>query len=216
MSSQSLLEAAAAGTAPGVMSFSVDQYHRMIETGILREGEPAELIDGLVLRKDRSAGEESEMIHGPQHAMVLTCLSRLLDRAVESLGAHVRNQLPVTLSKNTEPEPDLAVAAGQPDDFQDRHPGPDSVLAVIEVAESSLTFDRTTKQAIYAAANIPVYWIVNLVDHRLEVFEEPSTERQVYAQQSAFDPGETVTLPIGTTGEVSLNVADFLGRARHA
>src|SRR5439155_22723834 len=118
-----LLEEVIAGRAPAVLPFTVDQYHRMIESGILREGEPTELIDGILVRKDRSDRGGTAMAHGPRHALTLKRAERLL-RCVDPFGWHLHVQLPVTLSATQEPEPDLAVVKGRPEDYLERHPGP--------------------------------------------------------------------------------------------
>src|SRR5262245_50120911 len=98
-----VLEQVVAGRSPDVLPLTVDQYHRMIETGIIREGDPRELIDGIMVRKDRSDRGENPMAHGPRHALVLKRLERLL-RGVEGFGWHLHIQLPVTLSAVQEPE----------------------------------------------------------------------------------------------------------------
>ena len=73
-----------------------------------------------------------------------------------------------------EPEPDLCVVRGESDDYTDRHPGPGDIALIVEVAESSLSRDRGEKGENYGRAGIPVYWIVNLVDRRLEVYSNPT------------------------------------------
>ena len=84
---------------------------------------------------------------------------------------------PIRIPGHSEPEPDVAVVRGDSRDYKDRHPEPSEIPLVVEVADSSLEFDRTTKQAIYASAKIPVYWIVNLIDRCLEVYSEPKGGR---------------------------------------
>jgi Uma2 family endonuclease len=185
-----------AGRAPDIVALTVEQYHRMIEQGILPEGEPTELIDGLLVRKDRSDEGGGPMAHGPRHSLTLKRLERLL-RAVEGHGCHLHPQLPVTLAATQEPEPDLAVVRGAPEDFLAHHPGPADVLAVIEVSDSTLEYDRTTKQRLYAVAGIGVYWVVNLPEGHVEVYQQPGPATGRYAVRTDFRPGQVVRLPLG-------------------
>jgi len=194
-----LIDDVAAGRAPGLVPLSVEQFHRMIETGILREGEPVELIEGMLVRKDRGPAGGDEMVHGPHHALVVAHLQRLAAR-IEALGCHVRSQLPVTLSDVDEPEPDLAIVKGAPGDFADRHPGPADVVAVIEVADSSVAFDRTTKQRLYSVAGIAAYWIVNIPEDRIEVLEDPRPEERRYARRLDVGRGGIARLPLTPDG----------------
>src|SRR5262249_19419902 len=97
-----LLEQVVAGRAPEVLPFTVDQYHQMTASGIWREGEPTELIDGILVRKDRSDRGENPMVHGPRHSLTLKRVERLL-RPVEASGCHLHIQLPVTLAGIQEP-----------------------------------------------------------------------------------------------------------------
>ncbi len=163
-----LLEQVVAGRAPEVVPLTVEQYHRMLAEGILREGEPTELIDGILVRKDRSDRGGNPMAHGPRHALTLKRLDRLL-RPAEACGYHLHLQLPVTLAGIQEPEPDVAVVRGSPEDYQGRHPGPQDIGAHIEVSDSTLDYDRTTKQRLDATAGIGLYWIINLPESQIEV-----------------------------------------------
>lgn len=205
-----ILNDVVSGQAPDLMTFTVELYHRLTESGVLREGSPIELIEGVIVRKDRRDEEGSLMNHGPQHASTLTRLFQLLDRQTEKISYHVRSQIPVTLSSHTEPEPDLAIVAGNPKDFFDRHPGPTELLAVIEIAYSSRNYDQTTKQRIYSAANIPVYWIVNLSKNCLEVYEYPDPANGTYQSMTVVDATEIVQLTCGDGNVLSVSLADFL------
>jgi len=112
------------------------------------------------------------MTHGPKHAY---CVQRLkyLDVLVKPHGYHVRQQLPITLSDNREPEPDKTIVHGTIDEYQDRHPGPSDCLAAIAVADTSLKYDRTVKAQIYATAEIRLYGIINLPADQIEVYQAP-------------------------------------------
>lgn len=205
-----LLNEVVAGQAPELMTFSVEQYHRLTETGVLLEGSPVELIDGVIVRKDRRDQEGSLMNHGPNHAYVMSQLLQLLIPQIAADKFHVRCQLPVTLNDNTEPEPDLAIIQGTNENFIDHHPGPADLVAVMEVAYSSARFDRTTKQRIYASANIPVYWIVNLTDNRLEALSDPDPASGVYQSETVFHAGDVAELPLNTEAAVSVPLSNLL------
>ena len=203
------LEQAIAVSRPGIERLTVDQFHQMIDSGILREGEPIELIDGILVRKDNSDAGGDPMTHGPKHAL---CVQRVkeLDMQVKQHGCHFRQQLPLVLSHNREPEPDVAIVRGTIEDYQDRHPAARECLAAIEVSDSSLEYDRTVKGPIYAAAGIPVYWIVNIPGRRIEVHRSPIESEERYAHRAEFGPGDTATLEVGSGVVVSVQVDEIL------
>lgn len=142
--------------------FSVEQYHRMIESGAFTEHDQIELIEGWVTRK---------MAKGPAHEYATGRLDDFLRDHLPA-GWHVRNQAPVTLA-TSEPEPDLAVARGTREAYRARHPGAGELALVIEVADTSLEVDRI-KGPSYAVAQIPEYWIVNLRERCVEVHTDPT------------------------------------------
>jgi Uma2 family endonuclease len=144
---------------------------------------------------------------GELHSLVVTLLAEL-SPALNSLGCHVRTQNPISLPPLNEPEPDGAIVKGTPRDYAKRLPGPDDVWCVIEVADSSLAHDRTTKLRIYAQAGLPQYVIVNLVEARIEVYEQPADGR--YAQASVVKAGETLALAVGAANRVEVPAAQLL------
>ena len=158
----------------------VGEYHRMIEAGILREGERVQLIDGMLVAMTPQ---------GRAHAFVIQELNRIL---VRRLGDDFRvlSQLPLTLPGDSEPEPDLAVVRAREAASSTRHPG--SALLVIEVAGESLRFDRQTKAALYARNGIPEYWIVNLADAAIEVHRDPDPPSAAYRQTFAVHRGDAL------------------------
>jgi Uma2 family endonuclease len=184
-----------------IFPLTVGQYHGMIAAGILEEGEPIELLDGLLVRRSRGEG----MTTNPLHALVVSQLNQRLVAALQGLPCHVRIQSPLTLPPRDEPEPDLALIQGSPADYSLRHPGPAEVSCVIEVAGTSLERDRTVKQRIYAAAGIPQYLIVNLTASRVEVFEKPDSMRGRYGQriEVAGEAEIPLLLPAGRRFAVS-------------
>ncbi len=188
-----------------VVPLSVEQYHSMRETGILDEDEPVELIDGLLVYKDRGG----VMPVSPLHAFVTHRMARL-EMALEKHGCHLRSENPITLPPSHEPEPDGAVVQGHPEAYLDRHPGAGDVLSVIEVSDSSLRSDRTTKQRIYAAAGIVQFIIVNLVEGRVEVYEEPNAVERCYRIVRVLHRGDTISLNVPGEQPLDVPVADWL------
>ena len=164
----------------------VNQYHRMIETGILREGVPIELIDGLLVHKDRSARGGDPMSIGPYHNMVIKLLAEL-DADVRTFGMHLQCQSSISIPPHSEPEPDGVILKGSPRDYR-RLAEPADITCVIEVSDSSLDYDRTTKRILYAKAAIPQYVIINLIDRQLEVYTQP--ENADYAETVILHDGE--------------------------
>ncbi|MGA2068265.1 MAG: Uma2 family endonuclease [Thermoguttaceae bacterium] len=184
-----------------VWRLSVDQYHEMIRAGILTDGDPVELLDGWLVPR---------MVENPPHCIATETMRRALERVLPE-GWHVNSQEPVTLAAS-EPEPDVMVVRGTLRDYGDRHPGPQDVALVVEVADASLERDRTTKKRLYAEAAIPVYWIVNLLDDRLEVYEDPSgpAEQPDYRRRRDLGPSDQVSLAVGKEPVAALPVRELL------
>ncbi len=161
------------------------QVHAMLDAGILRDGEPLELIDGLLVMKDRASREK--------HNLLVKLLAEL-DVSLRPLGAHMQTQGPVRLSQSDEPEPDGAVVLGVPRDYLSRLPTAADVGALIEVADSSLDYDRTTKARRYALAGIAQYVIVNVPDHCVELYEAPQGE--TFTKKRIITAAETFELRV--------------------
>jgi Uma2 family endonuclease len=186
---------------PEVYRFSVEQYHRLGEAGILGSEERVELLDGIVVRKMTK--------HTPH-----TTAGRKASGAIQArlpAGWLIITQDPITLP-TSEPEPDLVVVVGTVDDFATRHPGPSDIALVVEVVESSLPVDRGWKRRIYADARVPVYWIVNLVDRVVEVYTDPqgSGDAADYATAHTFRHGDAVPLAVVGVVLAAVPVADVL------
>lgn len=188
---------------------TVEQYHAMIAAGILLEGEPVELLDGLRVRKDRRDESGDVMTVGPRHSRTIDLLLRALMSRLADRDCFVQCQQPATLQVGQEPEPDVAIVLGNPKDFLKRHPGPEDQAVVIEVAGSSLATDRQRKQRIYAEAGIPVYWIVNLNEDVVEVYESPDPESGRYAKRTVVTPGQSIELHLGDR-KIPIPVDEFL------
>lgn len=192
-----------------IVPITVEQFHEMIRTGIISDGAPIELIEGLLLWKDRCATEGHSMGHDPRHALLVKRLIRILQSWVATVGCHVQSQLPVTLTDTSEPEPDVAIIRGAEEDFDRRHPGPGEIVVAIEVAGSSLKSDRTTKLKLYAAAGVPTYWIVNLQDALIETYTLPDSAQQTYHKVSNSLPGDMLPLDVGGNS-ILVNVRELL------
>lgn len=188
-----------------LVPLTVEQYHRMIAAGILEEGEPIELLDGLLVAKDRGPG----MTVHPLHSMMINKLLLLAHR-FQRLGCHLRSQSPVTIVPRNEPEPDASIVRGRPEDYIDRHPEPADTSCVIEVADSSLARDRTTKQRIYAGAGVPQYCLINLASRRIEIYEDPDREHGTYRLRRELSGSDAVALLLPDGGRLEVAGAELL------
>lgn len=159
-----------------VHRFSVAQYRRWTESGRFSEDDNIELLEGWIVDK---------MAKNPPHDSRVMWTQSLLQPLLP-VGWHCRNQCSLD-TEDSVPEPDLAIVRGSILDYQDRHPQAADTALVIEVADTSVTIDRS-KRHIYARAGVPEYWIINLAESRLEVFRSP----QVAGSQA--DYSENLTL----------------------
>jgi Uma2 family endonuclease len=184
-----------------VWQLSVEQYHEMIRTGILTEDDPVELLDGWLVTKMPKKRTHS----------IATGRTREMLAAVAPVGWYVDAREPITLSRS-EPEPDVLVVRGDRAQYPDAPPGPEDVALIVEVADSTLRRDRTTKKRLYAEAGIPIYWIVNLIDRQIEVYRNPSgpAEDPDYDSPRYCRLGEHVPLVIEGREVASIAVADML------
>lgn len=138
------------------------EYDRLVECGVFRPGDPVELLGGLLVVAEPQGSRHFAAIRAAEEAL----------RAAFGRGWDVRAQGPIALDEDSEPEPDLAVVPGSFRDYRSAHPSRPAL--VVEVAESSLLLDRDHKGSLYARAGLADYWIVNLADHRLEIYREPA------------------------------------------
>ncbi|QKD81924.1 Uma2 family endonuclease [Thermoleptolyngbya sichuanensis A183] len=170
---------------PQPVRFTVQDYHRLVELGLLGEDDHIELIRGELIQM---------AARGTAHE---TCITRLLRVLPELVGdrATLRCQSPITLSFDGEPEPDFSIVQNREDDYESAHPTPAETLLVMEVADSSLEYDRTVKLSLYAEAGIRDYWLFNVVDRYLEAYSQPAEvapgqfgylHRQIVTAQAAI------------------------------
>jgi len=180
--------------------FTVDEFHRMAETGILAPDERVELINGEIV-------EMTPM--GPRHASRTRAIGRWLDRLLAD-EAVVSMQLPVSLGF-AEPYPDVSVARWREDLYEEAHPTPAEVLLLVEVADSTVLYDRNEKSAMYAQAGIAEYWVVDLPRDSVAVFRLPESGR--YTEVRDYRRGESFVSP-GLGGR-EVRVKDVLGPTGH-
>jgi Uma2 family endonuclease len=185
---------------PHVHLWTRDEYYQMAHMGLFR-GKRVELIEGQVIVM-------SPM--GSLHATAVTLAARAVEKSFGA-GHFVRWQMPLTLGERSEPEPDGAVIAGDVRDYMHDHPT--TAALIIEVADTSLAYDRTTKGSLYARAGISEYWIVNLVDRQVEVYRDPRPDLAAeygvaYAWQTVVHGKETITPLSQPSG--ALRAADLL------
>lgn len=177
--------------------FNVDEYYAMARAGILDEDDRVELIEGEIVRMTPI---------GSRHAACVDRLTRILS-GFAGPDEIVRVQNPVRLGDLSEPEPDLALLKGRDDFYARRHPGPEDVLLIVEVAETSLEFDLGRKLPLYATSGVPEVWIVDLDGDRIEAHHGPAQEG--YRERRIRTRGETLQ-SAGLT-ELKVAVDEVLG-----
>ena len=177
-----------------------DEYYKMAAAGLFASDERVELIAGEIIAMT------------PQDSRHATAV-RLVEDALRSVfgaGYDVRSQLPLDLGLHSQPEPDLAVVSGSPRDYRDTHPT--TALLLVEVAGTSLAYDRREKASLYAQAGITDYWIVNLLDGLLEIHRQPGeiVEQPFHGYQTIvrYLPSDSVS-PL-TAPHSTLAIADLL------
>lgn len=183
-------------TQSGRFTWSIQRYHRLIASGVLEEDDRIELLNGEIVAMPPI---------NPLHAdLVDTLLHELLPQVAGRAILRVQN--PITLPNDSEPEPDIALVIGERHRYRERHPGPDEVLLLIEVADSSARHDMRTKLPVYAEAGIPEVWIVEAERRRISVFTQPEGNGYRVTQVVVKDGAA----PTGISG-VSVRVEHLFG-----
>ena len=160
--------------------FTVTEYYRMAEEGILQPTERVELIDGVIVTMPPI---------GIPHAAGVRRIERVLHQALGA-AATISVQNPVRLDDYAEPQPDIAILRPREDDYATAHPGPEDTLLVMEVSDSTLAFDLEVKSRRYAAAGIPEMWVMNLPGDCIDRLDLPMPAG--YARHTVFRRGETL------------------------
>ncbi len=168
--------------------FTIDEYHRLIDWGFFAGNESVELIRGEIIKMS------------PKRTLHSVCNSFLWKALYDLIGnqAEIRVQEPIFIDSNSEPEPDLVIAIKQDDNYLSSHPTPKDILLVIEIADSTLKYDQETKLSLYGEAGINNYWIFNLGDRHLEVYQQSFQDHQgkfAYRSKQIVLSQETVNLP---------------------
>jgi len=155
-----------------------EDYNKMASAGLFTPGERVELVDGEILRMT------------PQGSVHATFIQLVYDELRLAFGPafSIRMQLPVALSPDSEPEPDVAVVSGTALNYLHAHPA--TALLIVEVSDTTLEYDRRRKGSLYARAGIRDYWIVNLIDRCIEVHREPN--QGAYGSCQRFFAGDAI------------------------
>lgn len=153
-------------TALSIHRFNVKEYHRLVEGNILHEDDRVELIEGRII--------DMAPI-GSKHAACVDRLNHLLSMKLQMKTiVHVQN--PIQIDDESEPMPDIVLLRKKDDFYAESLPTVNDIILVIEVADSSLEYDRETKIPLYARANIQEVWLVNLIENIIEVYSDPSPD----------------------------------------
>lgn len=173
---------------PPTRLWTCEEYHRAAEFGLFGPEERLELLNGEIITKVSPQGKS--------HAVAVALIAETL-RTIFRQGYYVREEKPLVLSDNSEPEPDLVVMRGSLRDVPD-HPTPETAALVVEVSDSTLEFDQNEKATAYARSGIAEYWILNLRARRLEVRRDPGLiDAEIYGYRSlqiVVAPGAVATL----------------------
>ncbi|WP_017317325.1 Uma2 family endonuclease [Mastigocladopsis repens] len=177
--------------------FTVEQYHKMAESGILAKDDRVELIRGEII-------EMSPI--GTKHA---ACVNRLVNLLIQRLGKRIilAPQNPVILNNNSEPQPDVTLLQPREDFYENAHPQPTDIFLLIEVADTTVKYDLEVKIPLYAEEKITEVWLVDINEQSVEVFREPTTEG--YRNVSKLKRGNS--LSIQAFSDVMITVDEILG-----
>jgi Uma2 family endonuclease len=192
----------ATGTNSTTYRLTVEQYLRMIGAGVFPPGARVELLGGVLVQ---------QMTKYAPHDFTVGQLGMMLRQALP-LPWIIREEKSLVLGRFWRPEPDLAVVRGPNTLYRTRDPKASAVGLLVEVAESSYTYDRGEKWRAYAAARVPLYWIVNLTHRRIEVYRDPAGRGRSasYRQADTFGPEAEVPVVIDGHEVARLAVAEIL------
>ena len=178
--------------------FTVEQYHKMVDSGILTEDDRIELIGGEII-------EMSPI--GTKHA---ACVNRLVNLLAQLSRKRIilASQNPIALNENSEPQPDVALLKPRDDFYETAHPQPSDIFLLIEVADSTVKYDREVKIPLYAQANIIEVWLVDIYEQVIEVYQQPISAGYQHIQK--FARGQS--LSIQAFPDVNISVDEIFGR----
>ncbi|MCY4366421.1 MAG: Uma2 family endonuclease [Chloroflexi bacterium] len=181
---------------PKTRKFTVGEYYRMAEVGILHPDERVELICGEIVLMAPI---------GNPHATGVRRIERFFSRALGD-AVTISGQNPVLVGEHSTPQPDIAVLLFREDDYSGKSPSSEDVLLLVEVSDSTLAYDREVKLSLYAQASIPETWIMNLVDDCIESFTEPGPDG--YSRNTVYRRGDRIAP--STVADVEFEVEDLL------
>ena len=171
--------------------WTIVDYHKMVETGVLKEDAAVELLNGQIIKMSPA---------GDLHAACVDILDELL-RDILGKSVNIRAQGPVVLNDYSEPEPDIAILKRKKNFYADGHPQVIDVILLIEVSDTTLIKDQTVKREAYATSGISEYWIVNLPDRQLEQYLFPADGD--YQQVRIYKEGQVLESEVIGTIAVS-------------
>jgi len=181
---------------------TTERYLKMVEAGVFGRGDHVFLWHGRLVEK---------MTKGRPHSFAALKLNKLLDRIIPA-DWHVELEQPMDLGDDAMPEPDLMVIRGTLDDYRTQIPVPRDIPLIIEVADSSVAVDRGAVLRDYALAQIPVYWLINLLKRRVEVYSRPSgpADRPGYADRAEHEVGTEVPVVLDGREVGRIPVGQFI------
>jgi Uma2 family endonuclease len=174
---------------------TVEEYYQMAEFGILKPDESVELINGEIIKMSPIKSK---------HSGHVKTIHRILSKLISDFFI-IGVQDPVSLNKYSEPEPDISILELSEHNYIKYHPNADDVVFLIEVSDSTLTYDRTKKARLYAKASIPEYWIINLVGNQLEVYQNPIDGK--YTTKTVLSKNDKVKIP---NTDIEINVSEII------
>jgi Uma2 family endonuclease len=188
-------------SGPDLYRIDVDEYETLASTGALKDPR-VELVDGYLVRK---------MTKKPPHVFASDAVREALAPMLPK-GWWLREEKPVRIPDYDEPEPNISVVRGSRKDYLRRHPGPRDLALLVEVSESSLSWDRKHKREIYRRAKVPQYWIVNLKNRVVEVSAGPKRIGRVplFSSVRKYKEGEAVPVLIEGVEVGKIRVSDIL------
>ena len=181
---------------PSLRLLTTSEYEQMIAAGIFTEGDRVELLEGVIVQMSPK---------GMKHA---TSTDRAARHFIRALGDRVivRNQNPILLNDYSEPEPDLVLAAQDEHEYSFRHPKPEDIYLILEVADTTLSYDRNNKGMSYAKSAIVQYLILNLNKMEIEDYREPGADG--YRQKQTYKAGQNFKLV--AFPDITIEVSDLL------
>lgn len=180
--------------------FSVAEYHKMVESAILTPNDRVELLEGWIVNK---------MPQNPPHMSSVTRTMKIISRVCPDDWT-LRVQGPITLSES-EPEPDITLARGGEDAYDRRHPEPADIGLLIEVADSSLLDDRRYKGELYAKEKVSQFWLINLVERKVEVYTKPRAGK--YQKKVEYVEKQSVPLILDGVMIADIPVGELMAKA---